>query len=235
MNFNIFYIFKNYGSPLHFDFILEKTGNPRSTLYRQLKILMDAGLVDHYGKGLYTPGWLVDDLSRVKKDEEEKLIENSIPIMHEINEETGESVNLTIVKGSKVKVLTHLESNYNLKYSYQEGENLNIFKGASSKILLAYLSDAHQENLISTEFSGEEKLLLQKELDSIRQKGYSITKSEVDENAIGISAPILRGGKYLLAGISIAGPVFRIDENKISYYTKLLKEAAFDISLILDE
>src|SRR5699024_10250588 len=231
----ILYVFKDYGSPLHFDFILEKTDIPRSTLYRQIKTLINAGLIDYHGKGLYTPGWIVDDMSRVKEASEESLVDKSISIMEEINNQTGESVNLTIVKGSKVKVLAHLESNYNLKYSYQEGENLNIFKGASSKILLAHLPKIHRNNLISTEFSEDEGIDLLAELELIRENGLAITKSEVDENATGISAPILRGGKYLLAGISIAGPVFRIDENKISHYTMLLKEAAFDISLILDE
>lgn len=235
MNFKLLHIFHQYGSPLHIDHILSVSGVPRSTLYRQIKSLTKTGLLEAVGKGLYAPGWLADEISRIKNDSFDDLMEMALPIMHEINDEIGESVNLTVVRGSKVKVLAHLESRYNLKYSYVEGQILDIFKGASSKILLAHLLKEHQQFLVETDIPKEKQEALKAELTQIRTDGYAITASEVDENAIGISAPILRSSKYIIAGLSIAGPIFRIKDDKVDSYIERLKEAAADISLMLED
>lgn len=235
MNLKILSLFHLHGSPLHIDLILEETNIPRSSLYRQIKGLINAGLIEAVGKGIYAPGWLADEISRVKEDSVNKLIETALPLMQEINEDIGESVNLTAVKGSKVRVLTHLESKHNLKYSYEEGQILDIFKGASSKILLAYLSENHRQFLIDSNFAPECGVKLNQELEKIRNDEFAVTNSEVDENAIGLSVPILRRGKYILGGLSIAGPAFRIKGDKINNYIERLKEAAYDISLLLDD
>lgn len=234
MNFKILQLFHSYGSPLHIDQILQEMNIPRSSLYRQIKGLIHAGLLETAGKGLYAPGWLADEISRVKEDSFGFLVETALPIMQELNEDLGESINLTAVQGSKVKVLAHLESKHNLRYSYEEGQVLDIFKGASSKILLAYLSDEHRQFLIDASLSPDAREKLQQELAQIRNNAYALTNSEVDENAIGISAPILRSGKYIMGGLSIAGPAFRINGEKIDVYIHRLKEAAADISLMME-
>ncbi|WP_298825485.1 IclR family transcriptional regulator [uncultured Planococcus sp.] len=234
MNFTILQLFHSYGSPLHIEKILQETNVPRSSLYRQIKALTQAGLLETAGKGLYAPGWLVDEISRVKENSFDFLVENALSIMQELSDDLGESINLTAVKGSKVMVLAHLESKHNLRYSYEEGQVLDIFKGASSKILLAYLTEEHRQFLLNSSLSPEEGEKLEQELTEIRNKGYSLTNSEVDESAIGISAPILRGGKYIMGGLSIAGPDFRINGDKIDTYIHRLKEAAADISLMME-
>ena len=235
MNFKLLHLFHKYGSPLHIDLILEVSGVPRSTLYRQIKNLTESGLLTAVGKGTYAPGWLADEISRIKNDSFDELISMAMPIMQEINKETGESVNLTVVRGAKVKVLAHLESIYNLKYSYVEGQTLDIFKGASSKILLAHLPARHRQFLIESDIPGDRQSELREELEEIKTNGHAVTSSEVDENAIGISAPILRGGKYIIGGLSIAGPIFRIKGDKVDDYIRRLKEAASDISLMLED
>ncbi len=235
MNFKLLHLFHKYGSPLHIDLIQSVSGVPRSTLYRQIKSLTEAGLLEAVGKGTYAPGWLTDEISRIKNHSFDNIVEIAKPIMQEINEEIGESVNLTVVRGSKVKVLAHLESTHNLKYSYVEGQILDIFKGASSKILLAHLPEEHQRFLIESDITGASRKTLQEELIQIKADGYAVTASEVDENAIGISAPILRSGKYIIGGLSIAGPIFRIKDDKINIYIERLKEAALDISLMLED
>lgn len=234
MSFQILQLFHTNSSPLHIDKILAETSIPRSSLYRQIKGLLQAGLLETVGKGLYAPGWLVDEISRVKENSFSSLIEAALPIMQELSDDLGESINLTAVKGSKVVVLAHLESKHNLRYSYEEGQVLDIFRGASSKILLAYLAEEHQQFLINSASSPSDKETMERELAEIRKNGYSLTNSEVDESAIGISAPILRGGKYILGGLSIAGPDFRINEDKIEEYIHRLKEAAADISLMME-
>ncbi|MGK7379171.1 IclR family transcriptional regulator [Planococcus sp. 1R117A] len=234
MNLKVLQLFHSYGSPLHIEEILQEMDVPRSSLYRQIKALIRAGLLEPAGKGLYAPGWLADEISRVKEDSFDVLIETALPIMQELNDDLGESINLTAVKGSKVKVLAHLESKHKLRYSYEAGQVLDIFKGASSKILLAYLPDEHRQFLITSSLSLADGEKLEQELAQIRHNAYALTNSEVDERAIGISAPILRSGKYIMGGLSIAGPAFRINGDKIDAYIHRLKEAAADISLMME-
>lgn len=233
MNLKILQLFRTHGSPLHIDEMLQAMDVPRSSLYRQIKELTQSGLIEMAGKGLYAPGWLADELSRVKENSFSPLIESALPIMQELNEDLGESVNLTAIKGAKVQVLAHLECKHKLKYSYEEGQVLDLFKGASSKILLAYLPQEQRDFLIDSDLPKAEGDRLKDELTRINQNGYALTNSEVDENAIGISTPILRNGKYLMGGLSIVGPSFRINDNEIGTYIERLKEAAADVSLML--
>ncbi|MFB4167336.1 IclR family transcriptional regulator [Virgibacillus sp. JSM 102003] len=234
MNYKILQLFHTHGTPLHIDLILNETDVPRSSLYRHIKNLIEAGLIEAIGKGMYAPGWLADEISRVKRGSLDPLIKASLPIMQEINRESGESVNLTVVNGSKVRVLAHFESMHNLKFSFVEGQILDIFKGASSKVLLANLEEKHRQFLIESNLTHEEGEVLNQEIEQIRKVGYSITNSEVDDNAIGISVPILKGGKYVLGGLSIAGPAFRIKDDNINTYIEKLKEGAIDIALHLE-
>ena len=85
MNLKILQLFRTHGSPLHIDEMLQAIDVPRSSLYRQIKGLTQSGLIEMAGKGLYAPGWLADELSRVKENSFSPLIEAALPIMQELN------------------------------------------------------------------------------------------------------------------------------------------------------
>jgi DNA-binding IclR family transcriptional regulator len=67
-------------------------------------------------------------------------------------------------------------------------------------------------------------------LREIRKKGFTSSDQEVDRDVRAISAPIFNGFGEVAAGLTIAGPVYRINKKKISHQSRLVVEYAKKIS-----
>ena len=64
------------------------------------------------------------------------------------------------------------------------------------------------------------------ELERIRQKGYSKTIGEVDEDVFGIAAPIYDNYNRVIASLTIAGPANRIHEESFQAITDAIVRAS---------
>ena len=67
-------------------------------------------------------------------------------------------------------------------------------------------------------------------LKEIRGKGYAFSDQEVDKDVRAIAAPILNGLGELVAGLSVAGPAYRINKKKIHICGNLVVKYAKKIS-----
>lgn len=165
----------------------------------------------------------------------------ALPFMKELSFLTKETVLLTAVNGTKGIVLERVESEEPIRYSlFQPGESLPLHCGASSKILMAYLSGEDWDYIIAKEglkqytpntITGADQL--KAHLREIRNKGYAFSDQEVDRDVRAVAAPILNETGDLVAGLSIAGPVYRISKKRIKPLTKIVVEYAKKISFNL--
>jgi DNA-binding IclR family transcriptional regulator len=163
------------------------------------------------------------------------------PFMKELSLLTKETVLLTAVNGTKGIVLDRVESEEPIRYSlFQPGANIPLHAGASSKILMAYLPEEEWDLIIAKEglkrytpntITNVNKL--KAHLREIRKKGYAFSDQEVDKDVRAVAAPILNGRGELVAGLSVAGPAYRINKKKISSCGKLVIKYAQKISLNL--
>jgi DNA-binding IclR family transcriptional regulator len=71
---------------------------------------------------------------------------------------------------------------------------------------------------------------LKAHLREIHKKGYAFSDQEVDRDVRAVAAPILNGVGELVAGLSVAGPAYRINKKKISSCGKLVIQYAEKIS-----
>jgi len=70
-------------------------------------------------------------------------------------------------------------------------------------------------------------------LREICKRGYAFSDQEVDRDVRAVAAPILNEKDELIAGLSVAGPVYRINKKQISSCAKLVMQYAQKISLNL--
>lgn len=160
------------------------------------------------------------------------------PFMKELSIITKETVLLTAVNGSKGIVLDRVESEEPIRYSlFQPGASIPLHAGASSKILMTYLPERDWDEIISEEgLKGYTSNTITKvnklktHLREIRKKGYAFSDQEVDRDVRAIAAPILNAVGELVAGLSVAGPAYRINKKKIKSCGKLLIQYAQKIS-----
>jgi len=152
------------------------------------------------------------------------------PFMKELSVLTKETVLLTAVNGTKGIVLERVESEEPIRYSlFQPGSTIPLHAGASSKILMAFLSEKEWDRIIKTEglrrYTANtitNRTRLKANLRQIRKQGYAFSDQEVDREVRAIAAPIFNAMGELVAGLSIAGPSYRIGKKRIKYYKKLV-------------
>jgi len=160
------------------------------------------------------------------------------PMMKELSLMTKETVLLTAVNGTKGVVLERVESQEPIRFSlFQPGAILPLHGGASSKVLMAYLPEEEWDRIISREGLKRytpntitDPQRLKTHLREIRRKGYAFSDQEVDRDVRAIAAPILSDAGELIAGLSVAGPAYRISKKKVSSCGKLVVQYAQKIA-----
>lgn len=160
------------------------------------------------------------------------------PFMSELSFRTKETVLLTAVNGTKGICTETVESEEPVRPStYQPGESIPLYSGASGKILMAYLTEEEWDRIIATE--GLRRYTpntitdlgrLKKHLREIRKKGYAFSDREVHQDVRAVGAPILSVTGKLVAGLSVVGPVYRMNKKKTNVFARLVIEYAKRIS-----
>jgi IclR family acetate operon transcriptional repressor len=71
---------------------------------------------------------------------------------------------------------------------------------------------------------------LQAELARVRKRGYAVDNEEVEEGLRCIGAPVRDFSGEVVAAISIAGPVFRVQKGRVTELARAVMRAADDLS-----
>jgi DNA-binding IclR family transcriptional regulator len=160
----------------------------------------------------------------------------ALPHMEAIARTTRETVLLTRRSNQYAVCIERVEGSHAVRISFDRGHIQPLHAGASSKILLAYVAE---ETLVDclilplhayTEATVTDLDLLRQQLAQIRAQRFCVTKGEVDDGAIAAAVPILDSRGQLVAGLSTAGPSFRMSDAVIAEHLRLLREAAATIS-----
>ena len=212
-------------------------GMTRSTTYRYLQTLRSYGLVEEdEARGGYRLGLRIHQLARVAR-QGLGLPEVALPVMREMKRKTGEVVLLTRRWGSTVVCVERVESTHSVGISYQRGQAHGVHAGASAKILLAFAAPAEIDAALAspafTRYTARTILdpeVLRAELRAIKAQGWVVSDGEVDEGVRGIAAPIFRADGRIAAGLSIAGPSFRLDDAAIPAAVAVVREGAAAIT-----
>ncbi len=205
----------------------------RSTTYRYLLSLRSYGLVEEGNtNGEFRLGPAVFQLARVAR-KGLGLSEVALPVMRELVDQTGESALLTCRSGLHVVCVERVESPHIVRLSYERGQVLPLHAGAAAKVLLAYLKPSEIDAVLSaaplphyTERTVTDPDTLLTQLKDIRAKGYAVTDGEVDVGVRGVAAPILGTNEQAIAGISVAGPAFRLDDSILPAVIAAVQNAA---------
>lgn len=212
-------------------------GMSRSTTYRYLQSLRAAGLLedDETGRGLRL-GPRVLQLAAIARVSW-SLGAAALPVMRRLAASSGETVILTRSAGSHVVCIEEVRSAHPIRLSYERGSVLPFHAGASAKVLLAWLPPEQQEALVGggplkgfTASTVTSPAALQADLGRIRTDGYAVSRGEVDAGVLGVAAPIFRSSGEVAAGLSLVAPQYRVAEHQIERLTKLVREAAAELT-----
>ena len=221
--------------------ISNQLGYSQSKAYRLVRTFVKYGfLKENNGTGKYALGLNVLRLGLLAQ-REFNISAIARPFMKELSLLTKETVLLTAVNGTKGIVLERVESEEPIWYSlFQPGAHIPLHCGASSKVLMAYLTDGEWDRIIATEglkcFTPNtitDGIQLKVHLMEIRKRGYAVSDQEVDRDVRAVAAPIFDGMENLVAGLSVTGPLYRITKKRLGMLAKLVSEYSQKISVQL--
>ncbi|MDF2153472.1 IclR family transcriptional regulator [Vibrio sp. CAU 1672] len=202
----------------------EQLDIPLSSLYRHLKLLREWGLIEEsiYDKAyVIGPAALMLMRSYDTAQHGLDMVEN---ILARLVQQTGEMAAYMVPSGYRALCVRQKESMQALRCSYVQGQSQPLLRGASSKVMLAFMPQARCEKILR--HFGEGHLLSdwQSELDVIRKNGYAISTSEIDPGVSGISAPVMKGTK-LVGALSVMAPAHRVEKDKQRIVLHVLQAA----------
>ena len=120
--------------------------------------------------------------------------------------------------------------------SYERGRPMPLFRGATSKIILANLPPhtlkalfAKRAREIAAAGLGDNWDAFKRTLAALRRAGVCISKGEVDAGRVGIGAPIFGQERAILGSLSFVLPVAQADETRIARLNPLTVAGAREI------
>lgn len=161
----------------------------------------------------------------------------ALPIINELLLETKETISLYILDGDERLCVERMESAQNVRIVARIGRRLPLYAGSAGKLMLAFLPEKRQEEIISrttfqpfTPKTIVDVKELKEQLKIIRKQGYAFSDGEWVEDAAGIAAPIFDMKGDILAALTISGPSFRFTKEKILFHKNKVIKAAERIS-----
>ncbi|CAJ0732955.1 IclR family transcriptional regulator [Ralstonia mannitolilytica] len=199
-----------HGRPVAARELIELTGLPQSTLYRQVALLKRWGFVLE-SAGTYAPGPISLQLA-LGFDHASHLVQEARIGMGRLVAESGESVGLVVAVKDQAVCLEMVESQQSLRCSFEKGRGVPLLAGASAKSLLAFMPAAASRAILADLLAGqpEQQAQLQTELAEIRAAGYALSEGEVDPGVWGVSVPVFRLPGHALGAITLMAPATRV-------------------------
>lgn len=216
--------------------VSELTGLTPSTASRILATLRKKNCVEKDGlSGRYHLGARVYRWGQMAVSQL-NLNQAALPVMEELRDACGEEVALYVLQGDARFCVAKVESKFSVAKTSVTGVALPLHCGAAGKVLLAYLPESLRKRLLEkplekyTPFTITDPELLERNLAEIRHEGCAYSVSEREVGAYSIVAPVRDALGQVVASLAISGPQFRLSEEKVEVYKKLVKDAARAIS-----
>ncbi len=217
--------------------VAERLGTSRSTAYRYLQSLVANRFLEEAPGGGFRLGLRVLELARLAR-RTYGLSDVALPVMHRLAARTQESVLLTRRVGDLVVCLDRAESVvHTVRISYERGSALPVNAGASALALLAWADPAETRAMLErvelrsfTPATLTDVDALMTRLAEIRERGYSVTRGEVDNDVLGIAAPIRGDTGAVVAAVSVAAVASRVPPGRQAEVVKAVRGAAAEIS-----
>ncbi|MED1793641.1 IclR family transcriptional regulator [Brevibacillus nitrificans] len=208
-------------SRLSLNEMVELSGIPKTSIHRMVGSLEGMDFLQKGEDGKYSLGLLFLQFGQLVAERLD-IRQIALPAMTKLRDQVEEAVNLIIRDGKEAIYIEKLDTNHPVRLYTKIGRRSPLYAGACSRIILSYIEEKERERYLQeTELipvgygTITDKDRLRQELELAREKGYTISYSELENDTVSIAAPIFDHTGRLVAGISIAGPQVRFEKERI--------------------
>jgi len=191
--------------------IAEMLNLSRSTTHHLIKTLCNEGVLMRDGNRKYRLGWKIIDWNNGVMFQHD-IYNKALPLVKGLTERFRGTAHIGMYdKGDVIFVLRISSKEADFVPTYL-GDRKPAYSTSTGKVLLAFNRTYLQET-ISRGLSKQgpntitEVNALKRELDSVREKGYSISNNENDTSTYAIAAPIQSYSGETIAAVNLVGPI----------------------------
>lgn len=194
---------------------------PKTSVYRMVGSFEEMGFLRKDNEGKYSLGLLFLRFGQLVSERLD--VRNVVlPIMRELRDKVDEAVNLIVRDHDGAVYIEKADTSHPVRIYNNPGRRAPMYGGACPRILLSFMNPAEQESYlrrVQLQPIGRNTITdvkeLRRVLDEARDRGYSISHSELVNDTSSVAAPLFDHTGNMVAGLSIAGPSSRFGHDAL--------------------
>lgn len=209
---------------------------PRSSAYSIINVLSGARYLEPAGDSKLFLGPKLFELGMAYGNKID-LIKICAPVVKELRDTTGETVQLSILDSDMLLVLMKEEGSHPVRIISRVGSRVPVNWAAGGRLIVSDLVDDQLRRLLRstvrpspTRKASTDVDFLVHQIRKFRQQGYSVEIGETNEHAGCVAAPVLDASGRCIAAISIAVPEQRLKPNNRKRLIAAVCDAAQGLS-----
>ena len=209
---------------------------PVSTVHRFLANLVTTGFLNRDVEGIHYLGVACFSIGQAAAGQLD-IRRLSLPYLRKLNQQTRETIHLTVRNGSSAVYVEKLDSPEPLRIYSRIGAAVPLHCTAVGKVLLAYMPIDEQTRVLSgldlqrlTPNSVGNLADLRTELSRVRKNGYATDLEEHELHIRCAAAPIWDHSGSVQSSLSITAPAFRMPMTRLRQLAPLIQAAGLRIS-----
>jgi IclR family acetate operon transcriptional repressor len=208
---------------------------PNPTAHRVLGVLLDQGLLRVDTAGVYRlgPQCLVLGTAFVEGLD---IRAESRDLLAALVAHTGETCHLGVLDGHRIVYIEKTESSHAVRMHSRIGSTNLVHSTGLGKAMLAHCDDATVESVIAQGLAARTAHTItdpdrfRTEMGRVRRRGFAVDDVENEEGIRCVAAPVLDHKREVVAGISIAGPTYRLTVDRVSEVGQRVVATALELS-----
>jgi IclR family KDG regulon transcriptional repressor len=210
--------------------ISDRIRMPKTTTFRLVHSLEQAGFLIRSESQQYCLSLKVVRLAGMVRGTL-NIGEVARPVMIEVNRQTSETITLNTINGTERLCLEVVDTPSPLMSMVRPGQHMPMLLGASSRILMAYMSKDELDALlkITAAKTDLDRGALDRELVRFRRQGYAMSRGQRVPGLTAIAVPIFDIKGEARHSLALTGPSVRVDPRDHEF-AEILMNAGRDLS-----
>ena len=229
---DIFELMLERGEPITVAQIITELAIPKSTAYELVRTLSEGSYIAPSGKGsaLFL-GRRLFELGMAYRSNV-SLLRDGSQIAEELRNETGETVQLSVLEKDLMMVILKEEGIRQLRIISNVGSRVPVNWAAAGRLLVSDMDEKALTALLTATVlpsptgravTDVKKLIAQ--IRRFRRQGYATELNEANEHAGCVAAPVVDASGRCIAAMSIVAPEQRIKKNRDSLIASITAAA----------
>lgn len=174
-----------------------------------------------------------------KRGSTDHLVTLAEPALRQLRDRSGLTALMSVRVDTTLLCLDRHSARHATRLTFQRGSAQPLYAGCSAEVLLAYAPTVIVEEVLSGPMRAKtartpSRTDLRKRLTGIRQRGFAISKGEINPDAIGVAAPVFRM-RTCVCVISAAGPAAVMSGAKLRRTLEHVQATCRQLTQVLDD